>query len=109
LPLLTQAPWVFARGNHESCARSGQGWFRFIDYQAWDAQRTCNTVADYEAGDYSVPFAVSIGSEAQIIVFDSSADKKKNMAIYSQKPQIIRALINFNKDTNMLFLFVLKK
>ncbi len=78
LPLLTQAPWVFARGNHESCARSGQGWFRFIDYQAWDAQRTCNTVADYEAGDYSVPFAVSIGSEAQIIVFDSSADKKKN-------------------------------
>ena len=77
-PLLKQAPWVFARGNHESCARSGQGWFRFIDYQVWDARRTCNLVAEYEAGDYSEPFAVSIGTEAQLVVFDSSADKKKN-------------------------------
>ena len=30
-PLLDQAPWVFARGNHESCARGGAGWFRLLD------------------------------------------------------------------------------
>jgi hypothetical protein len=27
-PLLNAAPWVFVRGNHETCARAGQGWFR---------------------------------------------------------------------------------
>ena len=30
-PLLDEAPWVFARGNHESCARGGAGWFRLLD------------------------------------------------------------------------------
>ena len=30
-PLLAQAPWVFVRGNHESCARGGRGWFRMLD------------------------------------------------------------------------------
>ncbi|MGC1302872.1 MAG: metallophosphoesterase, partial [Caulobacteraceae bacterium] len=30
-PLLSRAPWVFARGNHESCKRGGKGWFRLLD------------------------------------------------------------------------------
>jgi hypothetical protein len=30
-PLLAAAPWVFARGNHEDCARAGEGWIRFLD------------------------------------------------------------------------------
>lgn len=30
-PLLTSAPWVFVRGNHETCARGGRGWFRQLD------------------------------------------------------------------------------
>ena len=29
--LLTAAPWVFARGNHELCSRAGPGWFYFLD------------------------------------------------------------------------------
>jgi hypothetical protein len=29
--LLAAAPWVFVRGNHESCNRAGQGWWRFLD------------------------------------------------------------------------------
>jgi hypothetical protein len=29
--LLPSAPWIFVRGNHESCARSGAGWFRLLD------------------------------------------------------------------------------
>lgn len=33
-PLLTAAPWVFARGNHESCKRGGYGWFRLLDAAA---------------------------------------------------------------------------
>jgi hypothetical protein len=30
-PLLAAAPWVLARGNHESCSRGGAGWFRLLD------------------------------------------------------------------------------
>ena len=28
---LEAAPWVFARGNHESCDRGWRGWFRMLD------------------------------------------------------------------------------
>jgi hypothetical protein len=30
-PLLTSAPWIFVRGNHEQCGRGADGWFRFLD------------------------------------------------------------------------------
>ena len=33
-PLLDGAPWVFVRGNHESCVRGGAGWFRLLDAAA---------------------------------------------------------------------------
>ncbi|MCA0305491.1 MAG: metallophosphoesterase, partial [Proteobacteria bacterium] len=29
--LLTAAPWVFTRGNHELCSRAGPGWFYLLD------------------------------------------------------------------------------
>lgn len=29
--LLSAAPWVLARGNHELCSRAGPGWFYFLD------------------------------------------------------------------------------
>lgn len=29
--LLTAAPWVFTRGNHELCSRGGPGWFYLLD------------------------------------------------------------------------------
>ncbi len=29
--LLTAAPWIFARGNHELCSHAGPGWFYFLD------------------------------------------------------------------------------
>jgi hypothetical protein len=30
-PLLEAAPWIMVRGNHESCSRAGDGWFRFLE------------------------------------------------------------------------------
>ncbi|MFN0140590.1 MAG: metallophosphoesterase family protein [Pyrinomonadaceae bacterium] len=30
-PLLETVPWVFARGNHESCDREWRGWYLFMD------------------------------------------------------------------------------
>ncbi len=48
-PLLQAAPWVFVRGNHESCARGGLGWFRLLD--AAPTAKACPA----EASAWTVP------------------------------------------------------
>jgi hypothetical protein len=73
--LLAAAPWVFVRGNHESCFRAGQGWFRFLAPEPWTEERSCNDPQRDADGDYSAPYAVSLGANAadsRLIVFDSS-------------------------------------
>src|SRR5437764_1014283 len=40
--LLAVAPWIVVRGNHESCDRAGQGWWRFLDPRPLVAGRDCN-------------------------------------------------------------------
>lgn len=71
-PLLASAPWVFVRGNHESCFRAGQGWQRFLDLQPWSVQRSCDDPQWDKEGDFSPPYAVPLGPHAQLLVFDSS-------------------------------------
>jgi hypothetical protein len=72
--LLDAAPWIVVRGNHESCARAGQGWWRFLDPRPLAARQDCNDPADDAIGDYSEPYAVpaGAGSDTQFVVFDSS-------------------------------------
>ena len=70
--LLAAAPWVVVRGNHESCFRAGQGWFRFLDPSPWTTERSCDRPAQDKLGDYSEPYAVPIAADSQLIVFDSS-------------------------------------
>ena len=76
-PLLQAAPWVFVRGNHESCFRAGQGWFRFIDAQPWTEARSCNDPKLDVQADYSEPYAVPIAPGTQLVVFDSSRTSGK--------------------------------
>ena len=71
-PLLQAAPWVLVRGNHESCARAGQGWWRLLDPRPLQRGRDCNRDADDVLGDYSDPYAVPIGAGAQLVVLDTS-------------------------------------
>ena len=71
-PLLAVAPWVFVRGNHESCARAGQGWFRFVDAEPWAEKRSCNDELNDDEADFSTPYAVPLDAQTQLIVFDSS-------------------------------------
>lgn len=59
-PLLAAAPWVFARGNHETCDRGGRGWFLLLD--AGPAPDACQ--------EYSAPFAVRTG-DLNLYVVDS--------------------------------------
>ena len=61
-PLLAIAPFVFARGNHESCSRGGAGWFRLLD--AGPVPLACPTAA--------APFRVDLGDLSLYLV--DSAD-----------------------------------
>jgi hypothetical protein len=74
--LLAAAPWIVVRGNHESCDRAGQGWWRFLDPRPPAPGQDCDDPANDAVGDYSEPYAVPLGAGAdadtQFIVFDSS-------------------------------------
>lgn len=77
-PLLAAAPWIVVRGNHENCARAGQGWWRLLDPRPLLPGRDCNDSANDVAGDYSPAYAVPLGHGAQVVVMD--------LAIAGDKP-----------------------
>jgi hypothetical protein len=66
-PLLAQAPFVFVRGNHESCARGGAGWFRLLDVAA--APPACPAP--------SAPFRVTLGDLNLYVLDSADADDAK--------------------------------
>ena len=66
-PLLDAAPWVFARGNHESCTRGGKGWYRLLD--AADAPTPCPALA--------APFSVPIGGVTLHMLDSADTDDRK--------------------------------
>lgn len=86
-PLLAKAPWVMVRGNHEECARGGQGWARFLDTRAYDTTRSCDNPANDDLGNYADPYAVSLGGGTQVIVFDSA--KAGKAALPTTDPQFV--------------------
>jgi hypothetical protein len=62
--LLKAAPWIFVRGNHEICDRSGQGWTYYLDANPYDANTLC--------ADNTAPYKVEAGN-FQAWVTDSSS------------------------------------
>ena len=80
-PLLAAAPWVVVRGNHESCDRAGQGWWRLLDPRPLAPDRDCNDPARDETGEYSEPYTVPIAADTELIVFDSSRVGVNRLAV----------------------------
>ena len=70
--LLAAAPWVMVRGNHESCNRAGQGWWRFLDPRPLMTDHNCDNPAWDSEADFASPYAVPLGDGAQLVVLDSS-------------------------------------
>ena len=70
--LLNAVPWVMVRGNHESCARAGQGWWRFLDPHPLRKKQDCNLAANDKIGDFADAYAVPLGQHDQFIVLDTS-------------------------------------
>ncbi len=79
-PLLAAAPWVMARGNHESCGRGARGWFATLEPTPFDINKvkcaggagaaTVTTAAVYSA-DFSPTYVVPAGN-LTLLVHDSS-------------------------------------
>jgi hypothetical protein len=80
-PLLAAAPWIFVRGNHESCDRAGQGWWRLVDPRPLAPRRDCNDPVNDDVGEYSEPYAVPIATDTELIVFDSSRVGVNRLAV----------------------------
>jgi len=93
--LLAAAPWVATRGNHEMCSRAGQGWFRLLDAGAPDPARSCDQADRDEVADFSDPYAVPLGGNWQLIVFDSArASRPLDLA----RPDDARAFAQYEKN-----------
>ena len=60
-PLLQVAPWIFVRGNHEACGRTGEAWFRLLDPRPLREQCT----------DATQPYVVPFG-ERDLFVLDTT-------------------------------------
>ena len=66
-PAFNAAPIFFIRGNHETCDRAGDGWFRYLDPRPFPG--ACQAYTD--------PFAVIAGS-LQLIHVDSAVADDNN-------------------------------
>ncbi len=77
-PAFDAAPMLFVRGNHESCDRGGEGWFRYLDPRPYSG---CQAYTD--------PFAVMAGSLQMIHVDSAVADDNNAIAdqIAAYQPQ----------------------
>jgi hypothetical protein len=64
-PLLAAAPFVFLRGNHEECARSGTGWLRLLGPLPVDPQQSCT--------DHVTPWSLPLGGAVLAVMDDSHA------------------------------------
>jgi hypothetical protein len=64
-PLLATAPFVFVRGNHEECARSGEGWLRLLGPLTVDPKTPCI--------DHVAPWSVPLGDVTLGVMDDAHA------------------------------------
>jgi hypothetical protein len=78
--LLPTAPWVMARGNHESCGRGARGWFALLDPHPFNVnQVNCQggagaavaSTGPVYTGDFTPTYIVPMGN-ANLLMHDSS-------------------------------------
>ena len=80
-PLLAVAPIVAARGNHEICERAGAGYRLLLDTAPLAADTDCTDRDKDGWGDFSPTYAVPLGHETQLVVFDSSRAGNSPVAV----------------------------
>jgi hypothetical protein len=68
-PMLNQVPWVLLRGNHENCARAGEGWFLFMGHGPDDQ-------ATKDCAVYTDGYTSEIGADLEFAIMDSAQRSK---------------------------------
>jgi hypothetical protein len=76
--LLQAAPWLILRGNHESCARAGQGWAKLLEPSA---SSTCL--------ERSENYAVHFGAH-ELDVIDSADEKSLGVGLSNLADEVSR-------------------
>jgi Calcineurin-like phosphoesterase len=66
--LLGAAPFVFVRGNHESCERNGAGWRRFVSAFPFDEASTCDP--------REPPYSFDLGGPALVVLDVTRAEDR---------------------------------
>ena len=107
--LLQSTPWLFVRGNHESCARAGQGWFRYLDASPFQNNRSCDLPMHDGVADFTPPFAIALNAHTQFLVFDSSATAGKSLSpdsamFKTYQQQMVDVTRLAGEKTNNIFL-----
>ncbi|SPE27216.1 conserved exported hypothetical protein [Burkholderiales bacterium] len=97
--LLAAAPWVVARGNHEECARAGQGWFRMLDAGPFTPLRSCDGSENDGSADFSDPYAVPLGDNWQLVVFDSAMASRP---LDLSRPSDVLALDRYQENMRLV-------
>ncbi len=70
--LLAAAPWVMVRGNHESCNRGAQGWYRLLDPRPYpNADKSPFTCSKGSPYDFSPTYVVPV-ADVNLLIHDSS-------------------------------------
>ncbi|HYI95670.1 MAG TPA: metallophosphoesterase [Bryobacteraceae bacterium] len=63
--LLRAAPWIFVRGNHESCKDGGIGWFYLLDVKPYSGSCSTERSEPYVVNAGNIPFLLLDSSEAE--------------------------------------------
>jgi hypothetical protein len=85
--LRAAAPVVFLRGNHENCARAGQGWFRYLDARPYSGD--CAHSTD--------PWLAQIGT-LRLVALDTSeledTDKEPLTGLFAKQLRLVGELLD---------------
>ena len=106
--LMAAAPWVVVRGDHETCDRGGQGWWRFLDPRPPRPGQDCNAAADDWIGNYSEPYVVPLDDDLAAVILDTGSvgepygSPAEQSALYTQ--QVQRGFALASPFTHSLFL-----
>ncbi|WP_166379434.1 metallophosphoesterase family protein [Catellatospora methionotrophica] len=95
--LLAQAPFVFVRGNHETCGRSGEVWFRYL-------ATTPSTTAcgGPNPQDFSPPVRVAAGTLDLLLMDTSCASDESVPPSCAQAQRPARYTAQFNEVNSSL-------
>ncbi|MEZ5788679.1 MAG: metallophosphoesterase [Xanthobacteraceae bacterium] len=72
-PLLAAALWVVVRGNHETCARAGLGYFRFLFPVLASVQPPPTSSKPPACTDLTPPYTINAGGRSFLVIDSSNA------------------------------------